>query len=198
MKNKFLALAAFGAATLGGAILSSPANAQIPNGSGPVSTFNVNVTVPEVLYLRTVDTATVAVTPGQLVGAAGAAALTQVSPNGYINGSPDQAVTSPGVLDTTSPFAVNSPATLSIPNAYIVWSNSPTGTYSVDIVPSQFNNSSPAGGNFTPTITSTTTGLTALGLTHSTANNIDFTVPLSATTVAGTYGGTITIDAYTP
>jgi len=39
MKNKFLALAAFGAAALGTAIVSAPAHAQIPQASGETWTL---------------------------------------------------------------------------------------------------------------------------------------------------------------
>ncbi|MBH8552477.1 hypothetical protein I8751_08825 [Nostocaceae cyanobacterium CENA357] len=197
MKNKFLALVAFGTAVLGGAILSAPANAQIaPNTE--TETINVNVTVPEILFLRTITTANVAITPTDLVGGAGAASLTAVTgstPPAYTGSDKSTGTT----VDTVSPFSVGATAVAkTIDDAYIVWSNSPTGTYEVNITPSAFVNGT---NNLTVAINGSdvsTAAIAAEGLVTATAKDIVLDVTLDAAGKAGTYTGTLTVDAFRP
>ncbi|WP_375498075.1 hypothetical protein [uncultured Nostoc sp.] len=199
MKNKFLALAAFVTAVLGGAILSAPASAQIAQGSGPNSTINVTVSVPEILYLRTITTANVAITPADLVGTSGAAGLTAVSsstPPAYQGSGTSSGAT----VDTTSPFSVGAtPVTKTITSAYVVFSNSPTGTYEVAITPGTFtgpsSNTLAVGVNASDV---SSAAITAEGLSSATAKDIILDVPLSATAPAGSYTGTLAVEAFRP
>ncbi|WP_392481151.1 hypothetical protein [Nostoc sp. C110] len=189
MKNKFLALAAFSTAILGGAILSAPANAQIAQGT-ETETINVDVTVPEILFLRTITTATVPILPADLVGGAGAALLTANGSTPAAYTGSDQSIGN--TLSTTSPFTLAAaPVTKTISNAYIVWSNSPTGNYSVGITPAGF-------AGITVAVNPASVGVKpALGLVHATGSNIDLDVTL-ADTQAGTYSGTLVVDAFRP
>lgn len=198
MKNKFLALAAFGTAVLGGAILSAPANAQITQGNGPTSTINVNVSVPEILFLRTVQNAAVVIAPGDFLTGAGAlTALPGTPPAGYVGS--DQTTGAAGTpIDTASPFAVPAPSiTKTITGAYIVWSNSPTGNYTIDIAEGPFTDAN--SNTLAVTVAAASEGSKpALGLTHTTASDIDLDIPVSATATAGSYAGILTVEAYRP
>ncbi|QLE49623.1 hypothetical protein FD724_17040 [Nostoc sp. C057] len=200
MKNKFLALAAFGTAIVGGAILSAPANAQIAQGSGPSSTINVNVNVPEILFLRTVQNASVDLLASDLVtGAGGLTPIASTTPPAYIGG--DQTTGPAGTpLNTASPFALTGTSvTKSLVNSYIVWSNSPTGNYTVAITPSTTFTEVTSGNTLAVTVNPSSVGIKpALGLTHGTASNIDLDVPISATAAAGSYAGTLLVEAYRP
>lgn len=197
MKNKFLALAAFGAAALGGAILSAPANAQIQQGSGPSQNVTVNVSVPEILYLRTIVDADVTIDPADL-GASGLTPVPGTTPPAAIGS--DQSEEIGGTVNTASPFATlvaGTPIQKTIKSAYIVWSNSPTGTYQVAITPGTFT-----GPNAT-TLTAAVNGanpvtLPATGLVTSAAQDVALDVTLPANPTAGTYTGTLTIEAFRP
>ncbi|MCG6133606.1 MAG: hypothetical protein MET45_02925 [Nostoc sp. LLA-1] len=121
MKSKILAIVAASTAVLGGAIFSAPAQAEI-TGSSEVG---VQVTVPEILYLRTVETISVAIDPADLT----AATLTG-SGSGFFG--TDKAGTADGTneVDPTSPFfaaGAITEVTKSIPGVFAVWSNSPRG-----------------------------------------------------------------------
>ncbi|HIK05309.1 MAG TPA: hypothetical protein IGS40_11445 [Trichormus sp. M33_DOE_039] len=200
MKNKFLALAAFSAAALGGVIVSAPANAQIPQGSGPTQNITVNVNVPEVLYLRTITTANVDITAADLTTAT--LTPTASTPPALIGSNQSAGTT----VDPTSPFAGGfaDPAGAGVPktitSAYIVWSNSPAGTYSVQVTP-------PAGGFVGPgaAVVNATIGGTnpvqvpAEGLVTSTPQDIALNLTASDDNItAGTYTGQLTVEAFTP
>lgn len=200
MKNKFLALAAFGAAALGGVIVSAPANAQIPQGSGPTQNITVNVSVPEVLFLRTIEEANIEITAADLT----AATLTPVpgtTPPALIGS--DQAQEAGGTVNTTSPFAggfAEAPVEKTITSAYIVWSNSPTNQYQVQVTP-------PAGGFVGPstaTVNATVVGdnpvtRTSEGLVTATPGDIVLEVSASDPNItAGTYTGDLTVQAFRP
>ncbi|BCL36949.1 hypothetical protein [Nostoc sp. MS1] len=195
MKNKFLALAALGTAALGSAVVSAPANAQIAQGAGPSQTINVNVSVPEILYLRTVQNADVVITPTQLAGNAVTLTSAGGTPPAYIGSDQSTGAT----VDTTSPFsAPGAPVAVSIPNAYIVWSNSPTGSYSVAFDTGTFTASGSGGATITVEPTNATLTNTAEGLVTATPKNIDLNVTLDANTKAGSYAGTVTVEAFRP
>ncbi|AUB36718.1 hypothetical protein COO91_02641 [Nostoc flagelliforme CCNUN1] len=122
MKNKIVAIIAASAAALGSTIFSTPAHAQITT---PASNVNVSVSVPEVLYLRTVSTIDVDILATELT----AATLT-ASGSGFVGG--DQGGTADGTngVSTTSPFFVasgNVAVTKTVPKVFAVWSNSPRG-----------------------------------------------------------------------
>lgn len=202
MKNKFLALAAFGAAALGSAIVSAPAKADIPVGSGPTSNITVNVSVPEVLYLRTITDVDIQITDTDLT----ATTLTPVpgsTPPAFI-GSDQVEEGTTNTVNTTSPFAggfaEGVPVEKTLTSAYIVWSNSPAGTYSVQVTP-------PAGGLVGPgtaTVNATVVGanpvqLNAEGLVTSTPQDIVLELSASDDNItAGTYTGDLTVEAFTP
>ncbi|HLO84868.1 MAG TPA: hypothetical protein VK203_07625 [Nostocaceae cyanobacterium] len=195
MKNKFLALAAFGAAALGGAILSAPANAQIPQGSGPSQNVTVNVSVPEILYLRTIVDADVTIDPADL-GANGLTPVPGTTPPAAIGS--DQSEEAGGTVNTASPFATlvaGAPIQKTITSAYIVWSNAPSN-YSVAITPGTFagpngniavavNGANPA--SFAPT-----------GLVTAPARDVVLDITLPENPTAGTYTGTLAIEAFRP
>lgn len=201
MKNKFLALAAFGAAALGSAIVSAPAKADIPQGSGPTSNITVNVAVPEVLYLRTIADIDIQITDTDLT----ATPLTELAgpPIAYI-GSDQVEEGATNTVNATSPFAggfaEGVPVEKTLTSAYIVWSNSPAGTYSVQVTP-------PAGGLVGPgaaTVNAAVVGanpvqLPAEGLVTSTPQDIVLELTASDDNItAGTYTGDLTVEAFTP
>ncbi|WP_066425035.1 hypothetical protein [Anabaena sp. 4-3] len=206
MKNKFLALAAFGAAALGGAIVSAPAHAQIPQGSGPTSDITVNVSVPEVLYLRTIADIDLEITAADLTGAT----LTPVAgtnPPALIGPNNDTAESPADSVDTASPFAGGfaDPAgpgvDKTITSAYIVWSNSPTGTYDVqvDTPASGFAGPGPATVGVDVVGANPRTGIGAEGLVTATAQDITLNLVASDDNItAGSYTGVITVEAYRP
>jgi hypothetical protein len=204
MKNKFLAIAALGAAALGSAVLSAPANAQIAQGSGPTSVIPINVIVPEILYLRTIESYDLTITPTQLVGATGAGLLsgtpvTGSNPPAYINAAQDQSESPVDSVNTASPFtAPGAPVAVSIPNAYIVWSNSPTGSYSVGFTAGTFTAASSGSATLTVAPTNATVTQTTEGLINATAKPLDLNVTLDGTSKAGSYAGTVTVEAFRP
>jgi hypothetical protein len=194
MKNKFLALAAFGAAALGGAILSAPANAQIPQGSGPSQNVTVNVSVPEILYLRTIVDADVVIDPADL----GANGLTPVGTPPVAAIGSDQLEEAGGTVNTASPFATlvaGTPIQKTITSAYIVWSNAPSN-YNVAITPGTFAG---PNGNITVAVNGANPASFAPeGLVTATPRDVVLDITLPANPTAGTYTGTLTIEAYRP
>ncbi|WGV26386.1 hypothetical protein [Halotia branconii] len=122
MKSKIVAIIAASAAALGSTIFAAPAHAQI-SGSSDV---NVQVTVPEVLYLRTVDTIDVSILPTDLT-----AATLNTSGTGFFG--TDKSGIADGTtsgLDQTSPFYLtggNLQVNKDIPEVFAIWSNSPRG-----------------------------------------------------------------------
>jgi hypothetical protein len=200
MKNKFLALAAFGAAALGSAIVSTPANAQIPQGSGPTNSITVNVSVPEVLFLRTIQDINLEITAADLTGTTLTAG--PGTPPAYYIGS-DQGESPADSVNTASPFAGGFadgvPYQKPIPNAYIVWSNSPSGTYNVEVTaPANFTGPSAATVGVTVP-TPNPVILPAEGLVTATAQTITLELTASDDNItAGTYTGVLTVAAYRP
>jgi hypothetical protein len=190
MKNKFLAIVAASASVLVSALVSAPAHAQIV--PGPNQNISVDVTVPEILFLRTISTATVALTPGDFTGLT----LTQVGTTNAYTGS-DQ---TPGsVLDQTSPFTVGSPINKPINTAYAVWSNSPrTGGISVIVsLPGTFTN----GTTTLPVAVNSASNISnqaAPGLTTPYLGNISLDITPAATTSAGTYNGQVNVQVDAP
>ncbi|WP_427162744.1 hypothetical protein ACQFX9_15115 [Aliinostoc sp. HNIBRCY26] len=121
MRSKFVAIIAASAAALGSTMLSAPAHAQV---SG-TSDVGVNVTVPEVLYLRTVQTIDISLLPADLT----AAPLT-ASGSGFFGSDATGTADGTNGVDTTSPFFLtggNVQVTKQVPAVFAVWSNSPRG-----------------------------------------------------------------------
>ncbi|MEJ1932856.1 hypothetical protein WDZ92_21825 [Nostoc sp. NIES-2111] len=205
MKSKFLAIVAASTAALGSAILSVPAQAQT---APPISTtsapVNVNVTVPEVLYLRTVANIDVDIPVSALTNQA----LTQ-SGSGYTGTQSIGTADGTGGVDETSPFNINNgnvQISLPVPKVFAVWSNSPRGL-GITIATTITNN----------TLTTTGTSGSTITLASATANpasstsvpglvnplvggvNLGFTLGGNGISEAGDYtGGTITVTAAAP
>ncbi|AFY49869.1 hypothetical protein Nos7524_4099 [Nostoc sp. PCC 7524] len=202
MKNKFLALAAFGAAALGSAIVSTPANAQIPQGSGPTSPITVNVSVPEVLYLRTITTANLVITPTDLTAVALTGLGPGVPPTSPFIGS-NQGQEAGGTVDTASPFAGGFadgvPVEKTITSAYIVWSNAPSN-YEVQVTAPVGGFVGPGGDAVTAAVVGTNPASFAPeGLINSTPRDIVLDLAGgSGDLTAGTYTGVLTVEAFRP
>ena len=201
MKNKFLALAAFGAAALGTAIVSAPAHAQIPQGSGPQSNITVNVSVPEILYLRTITDIDLTIDAADLTGAT-LNAVAGSNPPAFTG--TQNLEDGAGLVDTNSPFAGGSadgvPVVKTIPSAYVVWSNSPTGNYQVQVTTPGGGLVGPGGGVVNVAVNGANPSTqTAQGLINATAQNILLDLAAASGTIsAGTYTGNITVEAFRP
>jgi hypothetical protein len=199
MKNKFLALAAFGAAALGGAVISAPANAQIT--PGPTQNIIVNVSVPEVLYLRTISNFDLEITPEDLTGE-----LLDPVPGSTppaFTGT-DQLQEADGTVNTASPFAggfADIGGMKTITSAYIVWSNSPTGKYQVQVTAPPGGLVGPDGATLNVALVGTTypVELDAEGLVTATPQNIELELSGADDNIkAGTYTGDLTVEAFRP
>lgn len=196
MKSKFLAIAAVGAAVFGSVVLSAPANAQIPTGSGPTSNVTVNVSVPEILFLRTIVDADVPIDAADFGGPALTPVAGSVPPAsvGF-----DQAEDAGGTVNAASPFAAlvgGTPITKTITSAYIVWSNSPTGSYNVAITPGTFTS---GANSLTVAVNGTNPAtFTAEGLVTATPRDVVLDITPPANPIAGTYTGTLAIEAFRP
>ncbi|BBD65962.1 hypothetical protein NIES4072_03590 [Nostoc commune NIES-4072] len=193
MKNKFLAIVAASASVLVSALVSAPAHAQIV--PGPNQNISVDVTVPEILYLRTITSATLALTPADFTGVA----LSQVGTTDAYIGSNQSAGST---LDQSSPFTVGSAITKPINTAYAVWSNSPrtgaTGGINVSVsIPGTFAN---AAGTLPVAVTAGTnvSNQAAPGLTIPYVGNISLDITPSSTTSAGTYTGLVNVQVDAP
>ncbi|BAT51099.1 unknown protein [Nostoc sp. NIES-3756] len=195
MKSKILAIVAVSTAALGSAILSAPAQAQI---TSTPATVGVNVTVPEVLYLRTVSTIDVDIP----VSALTSETLT-ASGTGF-TATENDGNTADGTngVDTLSPFnTTNGEATasISIPNVFAVWSNSPRGQ-GVSVAAAIGTATLTSGGS-TITLTSAAASPASApvpGLVNPFIGgvNLGFTLGGNGISQAGDYtGGTITITA---
>lgn len=213
MKNKILALAVAGAA-LGTAAISAPAQAQIQGTPTPIG---VNVTVPEVLYLRTVSDITINLTTADLQGPSN---LQSVPGGSYGSDSSGSADDGSSGLNLIPPFGGGDTTNLlvadkSIGNVYAIWSNSPrnrvtaevgigspalTGpngsTGTIENVRTAFGIGTPAPGTATSALAETTApGLAATPAVGYVTLDLNLTVPQSA----GAYGGgVITITAAAP
>lgn len=194
MKNKIAAIVV----ALGSAIFAAPAHAQI---QGTPATVGVNVTVPEILYLRTVTTINVALTAADLDNNTG------ITTGGYGFDQAGTADTTPtSDLDTNSPFTTASAAVKTIPGVYVVWSNSPRAG-GVNITVEKPAAADPGNGTDTVPMTvdptSNITGATANGLINAVTGTGVGSVVLAfdaSDVPAGNYstGGQITITAAAP
>ncbi|YAF96359.1 MAG: hypothetical protein AB3A66_01325 [Nodularia sp. CChRGM 3473] len=196
MKNKFLAIfAAAGIAAVGSTLFSAPAHAQL----GPIDQdVNVEIDVPEVLYLRTFETISLGITEDELAG--GAAVTTAGLGQDF-----DATGTTDGttLIDQTSPFAglTGGVITKTVDELYAVWSNSPRAG-GVTIALTVSGNTLTAAGGATATITSavpTVPSAAAPGLDVPVVGGADLEFDLGASTASGTYtGGVITVSVEAP
>jgi hypothetical protein len=205
MKNKFLAIAAASTAVLGGSLLSAPAQALTAS-----TTTNVNVTVPEVLILKTVANINYTLTSQDIFGSPAGGQITS-SPAGivFVDNNSGTAGFDPVTgaplagVNTSTPVATGATAQSKTINAvYAVWSNAAQpGT--VNVTPG--GNGVLTGPNATATATYTVTSpaantpFTPAGLvTPAVVGNVGLAVDLTNATVAGAYTGTLNISAATP
>lgn len=200
MKSKILAIVAASTAVLGGAIFAAPAQAQI-TGSSDVG---VEVTVPEILYLRTVETISVAIEPTDLTAAT-------LDPSGSGFFGTDKAGTADGTtsgLDTTSPFFAVSgvlEVTKSIPDVFAVWSNSPRGLgveVTTAITNADITNVANGATIQIAGVTPIAASAPVPGLINPFVSGVDLTLDLTGSggiSDAGAYdGGVITVTATAP
>lgn len=204
MKNRFLAIAAASTAALGSAIISAPAHAQFVN--TPPNTVNVNLEVPEVLYLKTVSDINLSVAPPELVNGS----YTQFGSK-YFGSSTGGVINADGSggVDTTSPFSgtvATGTVSKSVNNVYAVWSNSPrAGGVKITISSANGDLSGPNGSfaNLT-NVTGSVASTPALGLgtpitTNVTGVPVGFTIQLGGKQSAGQYtGAKINVQAEAP
>jgi hypothetical protein len=193
MKKQFLALAVISTSVLGGAILSTPAHAQIVPPGSPNQNIGVTVTVPEILYLRTINTAVV-----NLSGTDFAAGLTAVGSN-YVGTG--YKTTANGTVDTTSPFTTGT-VTKTISQAYAVWSNSPraAGVNIAVTAPATYQSLSNPSQTIGVTLpaSDSKTGIAAPGLVTPYVGDIALNVTPSATTTPGSYAGSVNVAVSAP
>lgn len=212
MKNKFLAIAA-SAAALGAAMVSAPAQAQTTTGPAPVG---VSVTLPEILYLRTVESINVNITPTDLGAAPDA--LTDLSGSGtgpYV-GFETSATTADGTngVSLLSPFTQGATAnsvqvTKDVPQVYAIWSNTASAqgiTVTLGTNDTTLDGSNGGTAEITDVRTllngtegAEVTGVPAPGLFTPIIGNAILDIELAGTQTAGEYtGGEITVEASIP
>ncbi|MBD2523586.1 hypothetical protein [Nostoc sp. FACHB-133] len=200
MKSKIVAIIAASTAALGSAIFLAPAQAQITT---PASNVNVQVTVPEVLYLRTVADITVDILPTELT----AATLT-ASGSGYYGGDSTGTADGTNGVDTTSPFFVsagNVTVTKSVPSVFAVWSNSPRGqgvAVTTAIVTPTLNTTAASGSTITiSSVAPITASANVPGLITPFTDGVNLGLILGGNGIseAGDYtGGVVSVTATAP
>jgi hypothetical protein len=201
MKNKFLVIAAATTTALGTALVWTPAHAQVNGSNVPVP---LNITVPEVLFLKTVNTINLTISATDI-----AASLTPNGTGFYGSSQSGTASTNGSTLDTTSPFAgtATNKITQTIPNVYVVWSNSPrAGGVNITFNKTGSNPNTKltlAGGIDTATysvVSGNLTGLVPQGLvTPTQTGGVTLDIDLTNAKTAGLYqGGTLFVTADAP
>lgn len=213
MKNKFLAIAA-SAAALGAAMVSAPAQAQTTTGPAPVG---VSVTLPEILYLRTVQSIDVKISAEDLGAPAGALTDLSGTGDGPLVGRETSADTADGTngVSLLSPFAAGATAnsvqaTKTIPQVYAIWSNTASAqgiTVTLGTNTTTLNGSNGGTAEITDVLTdingsgplAEVTGVAAPGLFTPIIGNAILQIELGGTQTAGEYtGGEITVEASIP
>ncbi|MCW5316352.1 hypothetical protein GTQ43_21780 [Nostoc sp. KVJ3] len=197
MKTKFLLVLAATSAFFSAlsSVIVAPANAQLTTAP---SNVNVTVTVPEVLYLRTVSDIQLDLVPSDLSSALSSGGIaTETQPITVADSSPSSG------LSTASPF--NTTVTKPIPLVFAVWSNNPRSGQGVAVTVSTTTgtlNSAVSGGGsatFTSSVTAPSSQTTAPGLSTPFTGGITLAVNLTGAKAAGSYsGGAIAITANAP
>ncbi|BAZ29082.1 hypothetical protein NIES4074_15190 [Cylindrospermum sp. NIES-4074] len=208
MKNKFLVIAAATTTALGTALVWTPAHAQI---TGSDVSVPLNITVPEVLFLKTVSQINLTISATDIANG-----LVTNGTGFYGSSQNGTASTSGSSLDSTSPFTnVGNGKSIQqkINNVYTVWSNSPRLAKGVNITfnkgittPVTLNPASPNTGGLNYTIVASSgngdgdqIGLAPKGLVIPTqTGGVTLSLDLNNATTAGTYTGVITITADAP
>ncbi|MCP6760508.1 MAG: hypothetical protein NHB32_17590 [Fischerella sp. CENA71] len=197
MKNKILAIAA-GSAILSSSLLSTPAQAQLSVTSDPI---DVEINVPEVLFLRTFDTISLTLNETDLGGvtSGGVGKIFDTT-----NGTPAGTTDGTTLIDDSSPFTTIDAIEKDVEELYAVWSNNPNGGVNVS-----FNITDPTlaganGGTATIDLVKANNPdpasvATAPGLVTPFVGGATIEFDLSGATQAGLYtGGAITVTASAP
>lgn len=194
MKNNILAIiVAAGTAVVGSSLFSAPTHAlQVGQD------VNVEITVPEVLYLRTFQTISLDITGDELAGGTGV--ITAGVGKDFDPTSPTSDGTT--ALDPTSPFGGVTSGTISktVNQLYAVWSNNPNG-FAVTLTPTTNTMTSPGGATATMSNLQKTVAdpTTAVGLTTPHISGVTLDLNLTGATEADIYtGGIINVDVVSP
>lgn len=195
MKNNILAIiVAAGAAVVGSSLFSAPAHAQLTTNQNVA----VQISVPEVLYLRTFQTVDLAISEADLAG--GAAVTTAGVGKGFNTVATTDGTTA---INQDSPFTgvTGGSLTKTVDELFAVWSNSPDGGPSVTLSIPTPALAGPNGA--TATIASVTETdsepATAPGLDTPFVGGADIELDLGAATQAGAYtGGVVNVSVTAP
>ncbi|MBD2438634.1 hypothetical protein [Nostoc sp. FACHB-110] len=195
MKNNVLAIiVAAGTAVVGSSLFSAPAHAQLSTNQD----VNVQITVPEVLYLRTFGTISLAITGDDLVGTPGTI-VSGVGKDNSGGATTTGAVTD--TIDTTSPFASVSSITKTVPELFAVWSNNPNGGVNVTLSATTATLNGPSGASASILTVNKigTDPTTAPGLVTPYVGGADIEFDLTQANAVGNYtGGVINVQAVAP
>ncbi|MBH8563702.1 hypothetical protein I8748_16135 [Nostoc sp. CENA67] len=191
MKNNIIAIiVAAGTAVVGSSLFSAPAHAQLQVDQD----VNVEIKVPEVLYLRTFDTVSLDITGDDLAGTQGV----------FVNGvGKDKSGITTGAtsINQDPPFMGVSSITKPVAELFAVWSNNPDGGVNVTLTPTTSTLTGP--NSATATIASVTKvgtdPTTAPGLVTPYVGGAEIEFNLSNASAVGTYiGGVIKVQAVAP
>jgi hypothetical protein len=195
MKNNILAIiVAAGTAVVGSSLFSAPAHAQLTVNQNVA----VQISVPEVLFLRTFRTVDLAITEADLAG--GTAVTTAGIGKDFNTVATTTGATS---IDQTSPFTglTGGSITKTVDELYAVWSNNPTGSIAVTLTTPTPALTGPNGATATiASITKTNTDpATPPGLDTPFVGGADITFDLGSATQAGAYtGGVVNVSVTAP
>lgn len=193
MKNNILAIiVAAGPAVVGSSLFSAPAHAQLQVNQD----VNVEINVPEVLYLRTFDTVSLDITGDDLAGTQG------VFVNGVGKDKNNPGITNgTNTIDKNTPFIGVSSVTKPVAELFAVWSNNPNGGVNVTLTTITSTLTGP--GTATATIANvtkvSTDPTTAPGLVNPYFGGAQIEFDLSNASAVGTYtGGVINVSVEAP
>jgi hypothetical protein len=195
MKNNILAIiVAAGTAVVGSSLFSAPAHAQLITNQNVA----VQISVPEVLFLRTFQTVDLAITEADLAG--GTAVTTTGIGKDFNTVTTTTGATS---IDQTSPFTgvTGGSITKTVGQLYAVWSNNPDNGIAVTLTaPGASSTLTGANGGSAKIdgITGNYTGA-APGLNTPYVGGATLDLDLGNATKAGLYtGGVINVSVTAP
>lgn len=194
MKNNILAIiVAAGTAVVGSSLFSAPAHALEVE-----QNVDVEIKVPEVLYLRTFDKVSLDITGDDLAGTEG---VFVNGPGTSVGKDKGGITTGATPIDKNTPFIGVSSVTKTVDELFAVWSNNPDGGVNVTLTPATSTLTGP--NSATATIASVTKlgtdPTTAPGLVNPYYGGADIEFNLSNASAVGTYtGGVINVKAVAP
>ncbi|MCC5598076.1 hypothetical protein [Nostoc favosum] len=195
MKNNILAIiVAAGTAVVGSSLLSAPAHAQLTTNQN----VSVQISVPEVLFLRTFQTVDLAITEADL---AGGTAVTTAGIGKDFNTV--ATTTGTTLIDQASPFAglTGGSITKNVSELYAVWSNNPSGSIAVTLSPTTTALTGPnsATASIVSIAKTVADPATPPGLDTPFVGGADITFDLGTATQAGAYtGGVVNVSVTAP